>query len=308
MIARRIVVMATALAALLGLVGCQLTSPTLQATLTKMRAVAGVTKVTGKLIPGSEGRQYYTFDAALADNPTPETFVGLNAVFRDELITLKDTDTTIRMTWNQGAAARKLELHSDFQTFVPDDRYMRAIPDWPESLRLSAFVTPASFHVTVASTDATFAADLARFVAADIPASQWGAYSPRFSVGWWDTATPPIELFARVAAAAPDATKISVSSIRPDEDSIGMTWPEGSKDSALPQQHAVTDIWAAETRPAVLSIRLGTDWPVVGLSNQSCPETADENAGVWNKTIRNVEFWNYANRPGHHVTLAPRTC
>lgn len=281
--------------------------------LSGMKAVPGVTDVTGsgRNSPADHTVQY-DFSARLADDPSADTIVGFVAAYHDGLTSLRTQGTEqyseLHVSWKQGSAHRTLWLTTSDDLRMPDETYLRGMATWPTSLNLSASANDGLFGIHLAGDDATFRSDLAGMVAAGLTADSFEAYSTRYSVSWDDD--PPLELFVRAAAVAPDATRVSIGSSapQPNKDTDGwvqVTWFDKSATpasdaaaSVVGQMHAVTDIWAGVAKPLELSLMFGGT-SQVELNNTRCPSDS---------APRNAEFWTYATRVGHRVVRAPSSC
>lgn len=118
-----------------------------------------------------------------------------------------------------------------------------------------------------------------------------------YGASWEDT--PPVARFDAAFGAAPTVSELRVSQTDHDImiDTVAAEWEQPS-DAVRPEMEALVDVWAASPTPLALTLRVGPD-AQAALDNRTCPDPES------NKLPLTQELWEYAQRPGHRIVLAP---
>jgi hypothetical protein len=274
-----------------------------------LRGVNGVTTAAGGrsfLAGGPE----YVFNVSLADGPQSAVFVNLLDAYGSVVSRSKSNDVELDVTWPHSGGHRELVIHTLKERAMPSEAYMAAIPEWPVGVaEMSATFNgvEGSFEVLAISGDANFNETVGNVAQANVHADQILVISERFSISW--NATPPaIDLMHRMRAAAPSASKILIG---PGLEGVANPFVEvqwiGKKGVVTtpstpfiptPEMQAAVDVWAMEPSPRTLTFSVDGNF-LAQLSNTLCPSAGRPTE---------MGLWQFANRDGHRVRLAPGGC
>ncbi|WP_425310516.1 hypothetical protein AADG42_17745 [Ammonicoccus fulvus] len=272
--------------------GCGRSSDPDKVVMQTLRDIDGVRKVW--TMPWLLRQPDHMFVVELEKDPSADLLSEVIRAYGSAVRRLPADEVALYLRWKSGDQDREI---TGFGISMPSDDQVRAVADWPTDLTMRAGFYPAQgLVVSVKVADADFPAQLHRVAGLRLKADQAGVSSDRYQVGW--DSTPPVARFDAAFAAAPTVSQLRVSQSNHEVviDSITAKWEQPS-DAVRPEMEALVDVWAASPTPLALTLRVGPDTQAA-LDNRTCPDPES-------KLPLTQELWEYAERPGHRIVLAP---
>lgn len=257
---------------------------------------------TQQLFDGDQPKHEYIFHVTLKDSPPLDTLVlAAKASLEAIQIVGQHAIKNFVFAWNVDTRLNTFTIIPGETDFMPDDTFLVALRKLSDSAKTEASAQTSNATLAVITDDESIDAGVRLILDSNIAITDASVSSKRFSLGWNNTAEPPLALLRQVVRAAPSSVNVHVTHRTTGgspHSSVSVTWPEFTGDQYLGEMRKVTDLWAAADHVMGLSF-YSDNTNVATLNNNACPSTG---------APRNKELWTYATSDGRRIVLSPDSC